>query len=103
MHENTKIRFKHYHKGNDPEGVVRGHNEYATQAALVDLDTGNIIEEAWCYCSPRDVPSRAKGREVAEGRLLKKLGALPRQRVKKTKAHSSFRTAPASALAELGV
>lgn len=81
MPENTKIRFEHFHDGNDvwtDDGRgklvrVRGTALYATCAALVDLTTGNVIEEAWAYCTPRDVPSRKKGREISLGRLKKKL------------------------------
>lgn len=79
---NTKIRFRHFHDGNDPWVVntktgiperVRGSAIYATSAALVDLRTGNVIEEVMAYCSPRDVPSRKKGREITTGRLEAKL------------------------------
>jgi hypothetical protein len=70
---NTKIRFQHFHEGNDPNHVVRGTAVYATCAALVNVDTGDAIEESWSYCSPNDVPDRKKGRAIAYGRLQKKL------------------------------
>lgn len=84
---NTKIRYHHYHNGNDPINpetglpFVRGTAIYATSAALVDLDTGNVIAEAWSDCSPRDVASRKKGREIAKGRLEKKLRLAEKVRV----------------------
>lgn len=75
----TKIRFHHFHDGNDPwvedkdGGLVRvrGSASYATFAALVDLDTGNVLEEVSSFCNPKDNPTRPKGREITLGRLFK--------------------------------
>lgn len=91
----TKITFRHFHNGNDPDHVVRGTAVYATRARLVDLDTGKAIKETWCYCSPRDNPSRKMGRQIALARLDKAKA--------KVTLLDRFRTAKASALAVLGV
>lgn len=72
----TKITFKHFHNGNDPHYVVRGSSVYATRARMVDLNTGDVIKETWAYCSPHDSPSRAKGREITQGRIEKELRLL---------------------------
>jgi len=80
-----KIVVRHFHDGNDADHTVRavravdaekGKNNpplYATRATVVDLETGKALtEDFWAFCSPRDVPSRKRGRQCAVGRLLKK-------------------------------
>jgi hypothetical protein len=76
----------------------------------VDLDTGKTVKEAWAYCSPRDNPSRCLGRSIAKARLEKALQEHKESSVYDLKGkikgrviNESFRTCPASALAELGV
>lgn len=65
-----KVVVRHFHAGNDKDHSVRGTAEYATQARIVDLETGEYnAEEFWAYCSPRDNPSRRLGRSIALGRL----------------------------------
>ena len=78
---NLKILFRHYHDGNDPWEPrdpsnpksrlqrVRGDAIYATRAALVDIDSGDVLKEAWAFCGPADSPTRKKGREITFGRL----------------------------------
>lgn len=68
-----KIVFAHFHEGNDPDHKVRGISVYATRALVLDLDSGIPLEEAWARCTSKDAPSRKKGREIALGRLKKKL------------------------------
>lgn len=65
-----KVVVRHFHEGNDASRKVRKlDSTYATQARVVNLDTGDTLAEEWAFCSPRDVPSRKRGREVALGRL----------------------------------
>jgi hypothetical protein len=68
-----KITFRHFHDGNDKDHVVRGTAVYATRAALVDLKTGDRLFEAWAFCSPKDNPTRPKGRELALSRLTENI------------------------------
>lgn len=70
---NKKVVVHHFHEGNDADMRVRQGALYATQARVIDLDTGKTIEngEAWAYCSKKDMPSRANGRYIAVGRLIK--------------------------------
>lgn len=74
-----KIIFAHFHAGNDADFKHRisTHGRpapiYATCAKIIDLDSGIPLEEAWAYCSPRDVPSRKRGRLASLGRLKKKV------------------------------
>lgn len=85
---NLKITYHHWHDGNDPDRIVRTARtrklksgkvvqdvppSYATEAKLVDLDTGNTLTNSLTFCSPKDNPCRAIGRAIARGRLLKAL------------------------------
>lgn len=96
---NTKIRFRHFHDGNDPHHQTRGTATYATRARLIDLTTGNVLLEDWSYCNPIDTISRKEGRRVAWGRLVGKIDGLKRyfepQAISEQERPSS--------LAELGV
>lgn len=78
----TKVVVRHFHEGNDADRIIRSAALYATNARIVDLDTGNtlvnqsaahgpVFVEVWAYCSPRDTPSRKHGRDIAIGRLQK--------------------------------
>jgi hypothetical protein len=67
-----KVVVRHFHEGNDANRQIRGKNSpYATQARVVDLSSGETLAEEWAVCSPLDVPSRASGRFVSVGRLIK--------------------------------
>lgn len=72
----NKVRFHHYHEGNDKNREIRGPALYSTEAALVHLETGDVLAVEMAHCSPRDVPQRRIGRQVALGRLLKQMGKL---------------------------
>lgn len=66
-----KIVVHHFHDGNDPEHWMRGTAQYATQARVVDTETGEALTSSyWSFCSPRDNPSRRLGRHIAVERLL---------------------------------
>ncbi len=64
-----KVRFNHFHNGNDPDHNVRGSAIYATMATLVDVETGKSITTVVSYCNPKDVPTRKLGRQYALERL----------------------------------
>jgi hypothetical protein len=68
-----KLYYRHWHMGNDPQHSVRRHAEFATQCKAINLDTGEIVAETWAFASPKDSPTRAKGREISGGRMLKLL------------------------------
>lgn len=72
-----KIVVRHFHEGNDVSREIRGPATYATQARVVDLETGETVIDpdikvhaaTWAFCNPKDTPSRRIGREVTLGRL----------------------------------
>lgn len=68
-----KIVFAHFHEGNDPDHARRKGHVYATRAAVIDLESGLPLDEAWAYCTKKDAPRRAVGRQIALGRLKKKV------------------------------
>lgn len=65
----TKVVVRHFHEGNDADRAVREKATYATRARLITVETGEVLGEAWAYCSPRDQASRKRGRTIAVGRL----------------------------------
>lgn len=66
-----KVVVRHFHDGNDQDFATRGTAIYATQARVVDLETGTYdSDEYWAFCSPRDNPSRRLGRHIALERLF---------------------------------
>lgn len=68
-----KLYYRHWHIGNDPERRILGSAQFATECRAVDQETGDVIAEAWAYANPKDSPTRAKGREISRGRVLKEL------------------------------
>lgn len=64
-----KVVVRHFHEGNDAKRKVRKTASYATQARVVDLETGKDLAQAWAFCCNLDVPSRRQGRFISVGRL----------------------------------
>lgn len=63
------IHIQHLHTGNSTDEQRSGH-DYITVAHIVD--TNDKVTSAKSICSPRDVPSRKRGRDIAIGRAWKK-------------------------------
>lgn len=72
----NKVVVRHFHEGNDAKHKIRKGAKYATQARVVDLDTGDTLAEEWAFCSDLDVPSRRQGRFISVGRLVTQNPAL---------------------------
>jgi hypothetical protein len=69
--EGYHLRIKHLHPGNSSRSQRHGH-KYMTIAKIYDGPT--LVAKAKAQCSKQDHPSRALGREIAVGRVLKKAG-----------------------------
>lgn len=70
----TKMVIRHTH---DPDMLkydtlphTKKSPRYATLAVLFSTETGEILGIGESYCSPRDVPSRKRGRIIAHNRAL---------------------------------
>ena len=48
----------------------RGDSHYVTAASVL---VGPLLVQGMAHCCPKDTPSRARGREIALGRLRKEL------------------------------
>lgn len=64
-----RIKVNHFHNGNSSNRFRHG-KEYMTNALLLNK-TDEIVGEGKAYCSHKDSPRRATGRQVAIGRALK--------------------------------
>jgi hypothetical protein len=74
------LGFHHWHDGNDPGHKIRGkRHPYATTCIIKNENTGVIYVVAKAVCSKKDAPTRAKGREISEGRALKMYAKLNQQ------------------------
>lgn len=70
--KNLYIHLQHLHAGNSTNEQRSGH-DYITVAHIVDEN--DKVTSAKAVCSPRDVPSRKRGRDIAIGRAYKKYTA----------------------------
>jgi hypothetical protein len=69
--KNTYVAVRHYHSGNDPEGLARGGYRYVTHAVVCNAINHKPITDGWARCSKKDLPRRNVSRMIAVGRALK--------------------------------
>ena len=67
--DNLFLHIQHLHVGNSTLNQRLGR-EYVTVAHIVD--EYDKVTTARAVCSPRDMPSRKMGRDIAIGRVWKK-------------------------------
>lgn len=70
------VRINHYTQPNELIGLCQSTTakppRYATMASVYGPGD-QFVCEAWAFCSPKDSPSRKRGRAIAHNRAVTKL------------------------------